>query len=78
MPARSSYADSTNFLIMILLLFVPARPVVSETKPVDSEILELARKQIEAAQRDEYEAFEAATSLTRLAGSPGQSPSNNE
>lgn len=32
----------------------------SETKPVDNQTLELARKQIEAGQRDEHEALKAA------------------
>jgi hypothetical protein len=41
--------------------------LVSETKPINDQILELARKQIEASQRDEYEAFEAAVrDLVRL------------
>jgi hypothetical protein len=41
--------------------------LVSETKPVDNQILELARQQIEAGQRDEYEAFQAAIrDLVRL------------
>jgi hypothetical protein len=41
--------------------------LVSETKPVDNQILEDARKQIEAGQRDEYEAFQAAMpDLARL------------
>ena len=34
--------------------------LVSETKPVDNQILGLARKQIEAGQRDEFEALQAA------------------
>jgi hypothetical protein len=41
--------------------------LVSETKPVDNQILEDARKQIEAGQRDEYEAFQTAVrDLVRL------------
>jgi hypothetical protein len=34
--------------------------LVSETKPVDNQILEDARKEIEAGQRDEHEALKAA------------------
>jgi hypothetical protein len=41
--------------------------LISETKPVDDQVLELARKQIEAGQRDEYEASQAAIrDLVRL------------
>ena len=41
--------------------------LVSETKPVDKQILELAPRQIEAGQRDEHEAFQAAIrDLVRL------------
>jgi hypothetical protein len=41
--------------------------LVSESKPVDNQILELARQQIEAGQRDEHEAFQAAIcDLVRL------------
>ena len=41
--------------------------LVSETKPVDNQILGLARKQIEAGQRDEFEALQAAIrDLVRL------------
>jgi hypothetical protein len=41
--------------------------LVSETKPIDNQVLEAARKQIEAGQRDEYEALRAAIrDLVRL------------
>jgi hypothetical protein len=43
------------------------KELVSETRPVDDQILELARKHIEAGQRDEYEASQAAIrDLVRL------------
>jgi hypothetical protein len=41
--------------------------LVSETKPLDNQALELARKQIEAGQRDEHEALRVAVpDLVRL------------
>jgi hypothetical protein len=70
--SANSYEEIMDWLTEGIISEADIRPcileeLVSETKPVDSQILELARKQIEAGQRDEYEASQAAIrDLVRL------------
>jgi hypothetical protein len=70
--SANSYEAIMDWLTDGIISEADVRPLiftglVSETKPIDNDILDLARKQIEAGQRDEYEAFQAAIrDLVRL------------
>jgi hypothetical protein len=70
--SANSYEEIMGWLTDGIISEADIRPyifkeLVSETKPVDNQIIELARNQIKASQRDEYEAFEAAVrDLVRL------------
>jgi hypothetical protein len=70
--SENSYEAIMDWLTDGIISEADIRPsiiteLVSETKPIDNQIREGARKQIEAGQRDEYEALQAATpDLIRL------------